>query len=224
MKRIEKKEIVWQRIKIFIFFLISLNLIFPLIKISRESIAQESAKTTKIKEIQRNIVNRFFDNQKEWLNTTPGTKYGVIDKFVVAPWKSTENVEAFKYLPKDKENQYVDWVVAVRKGYISPRGSLDPDVQDEEPLDLDILMETKVQHRANVIFPHSIHTFWLRCENCHPSIFIAKINANPISMMKIIKGEYCGRCHGKVAFPIIRCYKCHSSPKPASVQQSNKIK
>ncbi|MFQ5899959.1 MAG: c(7)-type cytochrome triheme domain-containing protein [Thermodesulfobacteriota bacterium] len=192
------------------FLLIYSHILFPPIK---AAVAEEPPSQT---DVQRNITADFFDKQMEWIGTTPGERYGEITKFVTIRWKSKEDAKALEYLPKDKEGQYVDWVAAVKEEAIRPKGSLDPDEKDEEPLDLNILMETRVQHRANVLFPHWIHTYWLKCENCHPDIFIAKTNANPISMMKIINGEYCGRCHGKVAFPIIRCYKCHSSPKPAT--------
>jgi c(7)-type cytochrome triheme protein len=40
-----------------------------------------------------------------------------------------------------------------------------------------------------------------------------KRGANPISMVKIVNGEFCGRCHGRVAFPISNCARCHVKPK-----------
>ncbi|MBI5235080.1 MAG: hypothetical protein HY886_02395, partial [Deltaproteobacteria bacterium] len=27
------------------------------------------------------------------------------------------------------------------------------------------------------------------------------------------RGQYCGRCHDKVAFPLRNCFKCHSAPR-----------
>jgi c(7)-type cytochrome triheme protein len=61
-----------------------------------------------------------------------------------------------------------------------------------------------------VVFPHAPHTFWLRCESCHPGICQMRAGSTPITMGKIFEGEYCGRCHGKVAFPpqtgCLRCY------------------
>jgi c(7)-type cytochrome triheme protein len=65
----------------------------------------------------------------------------------------------------------------------------------------------------NVIFPHKPHTLWLECGNCHPAIFKMQKGANPISMVKIVNGEFCGRCHGRVAFPISNCNRCHVKPK-----------
>lgn len=158
-------------------------------------------------------MKRFFENQYEWIGTTPGAEQGNIGKFVTKEWDTSEKAAPFQVLPQDQFNQFSDWAYAAAQKIITPRGYIDNALKAEEPFDLDVLMETSVEHRANVLFPHSVHTFWLKCDNCHPDIFIPKKNANPISMMKIIRGEYCGRCHGKVAFPIIQCDRCHSSPK-----------
>ncbi len=32
-------------------------------------------------------------------------------------------------------------------------------------------------------------------------------------MKKIAAGEYCGRCHNRVAFPLFDCLRCHVIPK-----------
>jgi hypothetical protein len=32
-------------------------------------------------------------------------------------------------------------------------------------------------------------------------------------MVQILLGEKCGVCHGKVAFPVSECRRCHSKPK-----------
>jgi c(7)-type cytochrome triheme protein len=51
----------------------------------------------------------------------------------------------------------------------------------------------------------------MNCETCHDSIFIAEVDANPINMRKILQGEYCGICHGAVAFPLTECDRCHNT-------------
>ena len=33
---------------------------------------------------------------------------------------------------------------------------------------------------------------------------------NPVNMFAVLQGEYCGRCHGAVAFPLTECLRCHS--------------
>lgn len=121
---------------------------------------------------------------------------------------------AFQVLPKSNTGD-VDWVEAIKNGLLQPKASLDPSPKElDTVLDLDILFQIGNGYPLpNVIFPHAPHTMWLNCNNCHPVIFSMKQGANPVSMDRIIKGEFCGRCHGKVAFPISDCLRCHSSPK-----------
>ena len=120
---------------------------------------------------------------------------------------------AFRVLPKTQLG-YVDWVAAIKQGVLQPRESLDPSVAPSPPLNLDIIFKTSHAYPIpDVVFPHAPHTVWLECNNCHPALFIMKQGANPVSMERIIKGEFCGRCHGTVAFPIVDCFRCHSRKK-----------
>ena len=130
-------------------------------------------------------------------------------------------VEALRGLPKDAFGQ-VNWTASVVGGYINPRPSLDPNVVDDPPLNLNIFIEAKVPLMANVIFPHAIHTYWLSCKTCHPKIFLPEAGANPISMEEIFQGKWCGRCHNKVAFPFWpreNCDRCHVIPKGMSLDK-----
>lgn len=119
---------------------------------------------------------------------------------------------AFDYLPKTKMG-YVDWVAAIKQGVIHPKDSLDPNARTMKALDFNIIFKVNVSGLPDVVYPHYPHTLWLDCRNCHPSIFLMRAGSNPVTMAKILKGEYCGRCHGIVAFPISDCYRCHSRPK-----------
>jgi len=68
-----------------------------------------------------------------------------------------------------------------------------------------------------VRFPHSSHTLWLDCSNCHPAPFVAKAGANTIMMADIFRGKYCGMCHDRVAFvTFFSCARCHSVPQPTA--------
>jgi len=116
-----------------------------------------------------------------------------------------------KNIPKDQGGN-VDWVKAFENNLIHPRESLDPDKPLVPPFKFDIDIPA-VGAMPNVVFPHFPHTYWLDCGNCHPNIFVMKKGANPISMVKIVNGEFCGRCHGRVAFPISNCTRCHVKPK-----------
>ena len=119
---------------------------------------------------------------------------------------------AFEALPNGKSGNYVDWVKALDEKKLNPR--YDRTNPDALPvvMDLNIVREVKGS-MPNVVYPHKQHTEWLDCSNCHPAIFIPQKGANNISMASILLGEKCGVCHGKVAFPVSECRRCHSQPK-----------
>lgn len=128
-----------------------------------------------------------------------------------------EPVEAMVDFPLDRRGK-VNWVDAIRSGKITPRKSLSGDEFDGEmmqELDMDVILK-QTANMPNVRFPHLAHTEWLNCSNCHPDIFIPELEANDITMDKIFKGEFCGRCHDKVAFALFTCERCHSVPHESS--------
>ncbi len=125
--------------------------------------------------------------------------------------------QAMKDFPKDRRGE-VDWVRALQEGYIHPRKSRTGDPWEEGlpmEMDFDIIMKNTMQ-MPWVRFPHKPHTQWLACSNCHPKIFIPREGANDISMTKVLRGQYCGRCHDKVSFSLFVCERCHSVPHEGS--------
>jgi c(7)-type cytochrome triheme protein len=113
--------------------------------------------------------------------------------------------EAF---PKDLMGN-VDWVAGLKAGLFQPRPGIDPEAAEMPALPLDVLLDPGIPG-LEVVFPHAPHTERLRCDSCHPAIFQMKAGADPITMAGIFAGEYCGRCHGKVAFaPATGCPRCH---------------
>ena len=117
--------------------------------------------------------------------------------------------ELVAVLPRDRMGD-LDWVAAVKKGLLEPSAGIDPEAQASPELPLDVILDPGIPH-FEVTFPHAAHTYWLRCDNCHPQIFQMRAGADPITMAKIFAGEYCGRCHGKVAFrPQTGCPRCHT--------------
>lgn len=116
-----------------------------------------------------------------------------------------EVVAAF---PKDVMGN-VDWVAAVRDELVAPRPGISPAAEESPRLPFDVHLDPGIP-QFEAVFPHEPHTYWLRCENCHPAIFQMRAGADPITMAKIFAGEYCGRCHGVVAFPPqTGCLRCH---------------
>ncbi len=117
--------------------------------------------------------------------------------------------EALSAFPLGRRGD-VDWVKALDLGIIEPRADL-LGKTEMTVLDLDIMFKNTGQ-MPWVKFPHIAHTKWLACSNCHPAIFIEKKGANKLSMDGILAGEYCGRCHDKVAFSLWTCERCHNTP------------
>ena len=119
-----------------------------------------------------------------------------------------EPAEALSQLPPDSVGNQVLWNQALEQGYIEPRTNIYPETKIEV-IDMDIIME-RTGEMPLVLFPHRPHTEWLDCTNCHDKIFIKKVDANPINMLAILSGNYCGQCHGAVSFPLTECNRCHS--------------
>jgi c(7)-type cytochrome triheme protein len=69
-----------------------------------------------------------------------------------------------------------------------------------------------------VVFPHWFHRIRFKCKVCHSDIFEMRAGANDITMIKIIKGQYCGKCHnGKVAWAPLYCDRCHSGQSEVTI-------
>ena len=112
-------------------------------------------------------------------------------------------------LPKDAGGG-VDWVRALNEKLIEPKSGLDAKDEEQPVLDLDVELVPKDAPDFKATYPHKIHTRMLACSNCHPAIFQMEKGADPITMEKIFAGEFCGRCHGKVAFDVATgCPRCH---------------
>lgn len=122
-----------------------------------------------------------------------------------------EPEEALSKLPSNTSGNKVDWVKALEQNVIKPRTNIKPETK-VRIRDTNVLMK-QTGEMPIVLFPHRQHTLWLDCKNCHEKLFKSKTNANDVNMFKILNGEYCGRCHGAVAFPLTECGRCHSVPR-----------
>jgi c(7)-type cytochrome triheme protein len=112
-------------------------------------------------------------------------------------------------IPVD-EHGFIDWLNLKKNDIFEPLHSLDkeytPKVRDNK-----IFFKSKSKIK-NVLFDHQIHSSWIKCSSCHPEVFNEDLNNN-IKMVKMSKGKYCGRCHGKVSFTFADCLRCHSQTK-----------
>lgn len=124
--------------------------------------------------------------------------------------KSRERAE--ELLPKDPSGR-VDWVKAIKDGTIAPRPGIEAGTPEQAVLDLPVELDYSGSKLFSVTYEHAPHTQWLGCPNCHPAIFPLgrKAARTEVTMAKINAGDYCGACHGKVAFGIEgRCARCHT--------------
>jgi c(7)-type cytochrome triheme protein len=112
-------------------------------------------------------------------------------------------------LPKTKYGNKVDWVKALQDGLIKPKNFI---YDEARQIAFDRLLELQAENYGipPAVFPHSLHTQWLDCSNCHPDIFnIKKKTTKHFSMSLCLKGQFCGLCHLRTAFPLNDCKRCH---------------
>lgn len=84
-------------------------------------------------------------------------------------------------------------------------------VSKAEYADITLNREAEKAGMPAVVFPHWFHRIRFKCKVCHPAIFEMRAGANDINMIKIIRGEFCGKCHnGRIAWPPLFCDRCHS--------------
>jgi c(7)-type cytochrome triheme protein len=100
----------------------------------------------------------------------------------------------------------IDWTAALEQGLIRPRTGADPKAKDAAAFKYDFIIEGK-KPKFDAIFPHSAHTAWLGCQNCHTALY--PYRRNTAKMKEMRKGASCGACHGKVAFSLKQCKRCH---------------
>jgi c(7)-type cytochrome triheme protein len=123
--------------------------------------------------------------------------------------------QASEMLPKDDIDE-VDWMAALRQEIIRPRAQMSgPGNPDAKLFKFDFYFAGP-DPESDAFFPHSSHTQWLTCESCHPAIFpyrdlgLAGSEDYGITMDQVFEGEYCGKCHGTVAFALDSCNRCHT--------------
>jgi c(7)-type cytochrome triheme protein len=108
----------------------------------------------------------------------------------------------------------VDWEVAERSGIINPVDFLEGLSIRKTPLQSreDFSVKAGYSWVHPIAFSHEKHVVWNGCEVCHPDIFpTTKKGTVHYSMFLNIEGRFCGACHGKVAFPLNNCQRCHSA-------------
>ena len=117
-------------------------------------------------------------------------------------------------LPRGEAGE-VAWTKALDAKQITPKPGIAPDAKDEDPLEVDIALETSGQAEWKALFPHKPHTQWMGCGSCHTGLFEMEKGKAKITMAGMGEGQWCGACHGKVAAPEqTTCAGCHpAAPK-----------
>jgi c(7)-type cytochrome triheme protein len=113
-----------------------------------------------------------------------------------------------RILPKDYKKN-IDWSSALNEGLIRPRVGKDPRTLWASMFQWDFTIEGE-EAEDDAFFPHSAHTAWLGCKNCHnPELY--PYRRNPATMKEMKRGASCGACHGKknVSFSLKACDRCH---------------
>ncbi len=119
-------------------------------------------------------------------------------------------------LPKVRFGNGVDWIAGESLGLVKLVDSLDGTSSKRKLFKNpgDSVIAPQVKGMPDIIFSHEKHGVWNGCELCHPEVFpsVEKNKAAVYSMNEIFDGKYCGACHGKVAFPMVECQRCHAKP------------
>jgi c(7)-type cytochrome triheme protein len=124
--------------------------------------------------------------------------------------RGTQGFAALWRLPAARYGNRIDWGAALEEGKISPKDQLTIPPSGEGGFQGTILLEAEWTIGPDATFPHGAHTKWLDCNDCHPYIFnIKKKFTEGLEMLSIVKGEFCGICHLRVAFPLTDCVRCH---------------
>jgi len=122
-----------------------------------------------------------------------------------------EKFAAFKQkLPGAKYGNEINWIKAVERKLIKPMSVLDLAPPADLKYTKNLELVTTWFNIPPARFPHAKHSEWLDCNNCHPDFFAIKLgDTKDFKMGRIYKGELCGECHGKVAFHLKDCRRCH---------------
>jgi len=121
--------------------------------------------------------------------------------------------ELRKNLPEGRFGNEIDWAAASRLKKVVPRDYIEGVSFDRPKLKHDqgdLNLDSKLAGLPDIFFSHKEHAVWNSCELCHPDLFALKVGTSDYSMQEIFAGQYCGVCHGSVAFPLQDCGRCHA--------------
>jgi c(7)-type cytochrome triheme protein len=120
--------------------------------------------------------------------------------------------DSVKGFPKSRFGNRIDWMAAEEQGLIELKDYLEGVSIDrgklKGPADRKLIADALGM--PSIIFSHEKHAVWNGCELCHPQIFPIRKSDQVYDMQSIFDGQFCGACHGLVAFPNTDCRLCHT--------------
>ena len=120
-----------------------------------------------------------------------------------------------KKLPRALSGNKIDWNIAEEQGLVTAKDYIEGITFPNKSQVLNNRDEPRspsLPGLPDIIFSHSKHVAWTGCGMCHPNVFALETGKTKMTMKEISEGKFCGICHGKVAFPLNDCAKCHSKP------------
>lgn len=114
-----------------------------------------------------------------------------------------------KGFPPTEFGDGIDWVKAIKRGIITPAGYIYTPGSSMVSSKV-VTFDAKIGRVPPAIFPHAPHGDWMDCSMCHPDLFpLEKKGLVTMTKPAMLKGEFCGLCHLRVAFPMNDCPRCH---------------
>lgn len=111
-------------------------------------------------------------------------------------------------IPVDKFS-FVDWGWLNKMDVYRSVAKVDGIEPETESHDSKILYPSSMSFIKDAVFDHADHTPRMLCEHCHPKVFKKELGGTSTKMSAMGEGEACGYCHGKTAFKLADCKRCH---------------
>ncbi|MFZ5996393.1 MAG: c(7)-type cytochrome triheme domain-containing protein [Nitrospirota bacterium] len=119
-------------------------------------------------------------------------------------------------LPSSDYGNKIDWARAMRDRLIRPRSDslYGGPRQKTVGIDRTIVLGERSGKPTAAVFPHKFHQDIIDCTTCHSDLL--KYSGKPrvnLSKESMLKGQSCGLCHLRVAFPLDDCDRCHPASR-----------
>jgi c(7)-type cytochrome triheme protein len=115
--------------------------------------------------------------------------------------------------PSARYGNRIDWSAALEEKWITPVRYLSVPPMPDKVIDKKVELDAVWSGVSPSVFPHRKHTNWLDCNDCHPEPFRIQEKQSGVRMSQILNKDFCGQCHGSVAFPLTDCIRCHPRMK-----------